>query len=213
MHGPDEVLRLLLRCSLIAAVDGCQRLPAPRPAGSATRRRACGRHSRVHLDRPRRDEERLRDLAVGQPAGRHRGDPAFARRERGGAGEHEPARPRTGRDQLLVRVFGEQVRARALRELERVAQPLARRRRFRPRSGPGSARRAPASAAHPTHARAPPPHGRARAPRRGHRAPGARAHGGQLLGALQQRRRRSGTRHGSDHNRKSCGFSYGVSSS
>jgi hypothetical protein len=70
-------------------------------------------------------KKRLRDLAVRETVGRHRRDPPLARRERVDAGQDEAARTGTGGDELLLRVLGEQRRARLLGELERLPQRLA----------------------------------------------------------------------------------------
>jgi hypothetical protein len=73
----------------------------------------------MHLDRAQRDEERLRDLSVREALGGHRGDPALARRQRGGPRLGDAAGARSGCDQLFVGVLGEQGGSASLRELER----------------------------------------------------------------------------------------------
>src|SRR5829696_8265289 len=54
----------------------------------------------VTLHRPRRDEERLGDLAVGESLAGELGDAALAGCERVEPGEHDPARARAGRAKL-----------------------------------------------------------------------------------------------------------------
>ena len=112
----------------------------------------------VHLDRLRRDVERLGDVAVGLPLGREVGDAALARRERLDAARERRVRGRApGRVEL-----GADVARRAGR----------RRRRSRARA-PGAAARARRSAAVGAEApcRAPRAPSRARAARASRRAP------------------------------------------
>src|ERR1044071_6968106 len=63
------------------------------------------------FDGSRGDEERLRDLSVGQTLTRKLRDPAFARGERLEPRQDDPARPRSGRSELDLRALCKQLRA------------------------------------------------------------------------------------------------------
>ena len=80
----------------------------------------------VRLDRLAGHEQRLGDLGVRQPAGGEVGDPPLARGQRVDAAQLQPARARAGRQQVVARLLGEHGRAAALRQVERLAQRLAR---------------------------------------------------------------------------------------
>src|SRR5262249_40359589 len=71
----------------------------------------------VHLDRLRRDEERLRDVLVRQVVGRELGHAALARRQGLEAAQHQAPRPRAGRGQLGLGALLECRRAEPVREL------------------------------------------------------------------------------------------------
>src|SRR5436190_13714238 len=78
------------------------------------------------LHGPRRDEERLRDLAVRPALARQLGNPKLARRERIDAGQNEATRPRTRGPKLRLRLFGEAQRPAAMCNVERVPKHLFR---------------------------------------------------------------------------------------
>src|SRR5947207_3811224 len=74
----------------------------------------------VHLDRPLRDEERLRDLPVRRPLGCHLRDAPLARGERRDAAEGDAARPGAGREQFLLGSGGQGSRTADSRQLDRL---------------------------------------------------------------------------------------------
>ena len=80
----------------------------------------------VTLDRARRDEERLCDLAVGEALAGELGDPALAGRQRVEPREHDPARARAGGAELGLGLLGERSGARAVGGVECLAQKLPR---------------------------------------------------------------------------------------
>src|ERR671925_917879 len=80
----------------------------------------------VHLDGAQRNEQSLRDLAVGEPFGGHGGDPALAGRERVDTAANETAWASAGGDELLVRSLGQEGSAAALRDLDRLEEVFAR---------------------------------------------------------------------------------------
>ena len=76
----------------------------------------------VRLDCLRGDEERLGDLAVRLPLGRHLGDSPLARGKRVDAAENEAPRPRPGREELDVCAFGQDDRATPMGEPKSVLE-------------------------------------------------------------------------------------------
>ena len=80
----------------------------------------------VDLDRLRRDEERLGDVLVRHVLGGHLGDAALARGQRLEPAQHQPARAGAGRRELGLRPLLEAGGAELVRELEALAEVLAR---------------------------------------------------------------------------------------
>src|SRR6266542_5975471 len=80
----------------------------------------------VDFDRPLGDEERLRDLAVGGPFGRHLGDAPLAGGERLEAAQGDAPGTRAGGEELALGAGGEGRGAADRRQLERVPKLLAR---------------------------------------------------------------------------------------
>src|SRR3954453_4053204 len=80
----------------------------------------------MHLPRLRRHEERLRDVLVRHVLRGHLGDAPLAWRQRIDARQHQPARTRTGGGELGLRTLLERGGTELVRELETLAQELAR---------------------------------------------------------------------------------------
>src|SRR5262249_25462474 len=80
----------------------------------------------MHLDRLGRDEQRLGDLAVGEPVRGELADAAFAGGQGVRAVEAFPSRAGTGGAQLLAGVFGETVRAARPCHVEALRERLSR---------------------------------------------------------------------------------------
>jgi len=80
----------------------------------------------VGLHRPGGDEQRLGDLAVGQPVGGEATDAPLRRCERLRSGQWDASRPRPERAQLLRGPVGECPRAAVKRTIERAVERRAR---------------------------------------------------------------------------------------
>ncbi len=80
----------------------------------------------VALHGSRRDEERLRDLAVRPALARQLGDPKLARRQRIDSGQDDATRTRAGGTKLRLRLFGKKQRPASMRGVKAVAKHVFR---------------------------------------------------------------------------------------